>query len=48
MFDDAIPDVLHNDREFVAADVRMGIDKDRRIGSESHELMEHLTYVSPL
>ena len=48
MFDDAIPDVLHNDRKSVTADMRMGIDKDGRICTETHKLMEYFAYVSPL
>ena len=48
MLYDALANVLHYDRELVAADVRMSINEDGRIGTEAHKLMEDFTYVSPL
>ena len=48
MFDDALADVFHYDRKPVAADVRMGVNQNRRVCTKAHKLMEHFTDVSPL
>ena len=48
VLDDAFADVLDNHRKSVASDVRMGINEDRFICAETHELMQHLTDVSSL
>ena len=45
--DDAVADVLDNFRETVGAYVRVGIDKDLRIGSEVDELLQDFADVSP-
>ena len=45
---DALADIFHNDRKLVAADVRVGIDQDGRIGSKAYKLMENFADVSPL
>ena len=48
MLNDALADVLHNDRKLVAADVRVRVDKDRRVSAEKHELVKHLTNITTL
>ena len=48
MFNDAVADVLDDYRKLVASDMRMRVDKDVRICSETHQLMEDFTDVSPL
>ena len=48
MFDDALTDIFNYCRELVATDMRMGIDKDGRIGSETDKLVENLTDISSL
>ena len=45
---DALADVLHDFRETVRADVRVGIDENLRACAEVHELVEHLSDVTPL
>ena len=48
VFDDKVADVLHDDGEFVRADVRMGVDEDVLGRAELHELVQHLPQVAPL
>ena len=44
---DALTDVLHDQRQAVAADVRMGVHQNRRIGAEGHQLVQHFADVAP-
>ena len=48
VLDDALADVLDYNRKLVAADVRMSVDKDRRVCTETDELVEDLTDVTSL
>ena len=47
VLDDAFANILHDDREFVAADMRMGINQNGRVCAETDQLVQDLTYVTP-
>ena len=48
MLHDTLPDPLHNQRQPVAADMRMGVHQNRGIGAEGHQLVQHFADVAPL
>ncbi|MBO5979522.1 MAG: hypothetical protein J6Q12_03720, partial [Bacteroidales bacterium] len=48
MLHNAVADILDNKRKLVTSDMRMGIDKYRRICTESHKLMKNLTDITSL
>ena len=48
MLNNAVPDSFDDSRELVCSDMGMGIDKNRAVSSEVHELIEDFPYVSPL
>ena len=47
MRDNAVPDIFHYPRKPVAPDMGMRIHQYRRVGTESHELVQDFPYIPP-
>ena len=48
MLDDALTNILHYYRKFVAADVWMGVNENRWVCTETHKLMKNLADITSL